>query len=450
MAQKVIVIGGGPAGIEAGRAAAEAGAQVTIVSEGAVGGRAGWHSLLPSKVWLTAADTLGELTGARALGLAGDGGLVPDAPGVLERIQSVAAAWNGYQLAHLEKLGVNVVSGHAVFASATEVIVKDPDADMNEIARLDGDSIIVASGSGPVFPPDLKPDGKQVLAPRFASKLDSLPESVVVIGAGATGTEFVYLFNGLGLPVTWIVDEFGVLPGFKPQVGRYVADTLIKRGVTVVRGRLAMRIEQQAGEVVVVTDAGSRHPAAMAFVAIGRKADTGRFNIEAAGLSPNERGDLEIDAYCRTAVPHIYAVGDVTGGPMLANKAVVQAWIAGRHAAGVDTAPYRPETVVSAIYSEPQAAQVGDWDDEARTIHLSYEAALKAHLAAEGEGFIELAYDPHDRRVLGAVAAGHQATGILAPVAMAIQMQATLDDLAAVGGAYPTLSELAFTAARLA
>jgi pyruvate/2-oxoglutarate dehydrogenase complex dihydrolipoamide dehydrogenase (E3) component len=143
-------------------------------------------------------------------------------------------------------------------------------------------------------------------------------------------------------------------------------------------------------------------------------------------------------------------VGDAAGAPMVANRAMVQARVAGRHAAGAPTLPFRPETVIHAIYTEPQVAQVGTAQGEGvHTLRVPFRQGLKAHLLAESEGFVMLAYN-NDRRLLGGVAVGSHAADVLAPLAMAMHMNAALDDLAAVYGAHPTLSELAFMAARMA
>jgi pyruvate/2-oxoglutarate dehydrogenase complex dihydrolipoamide dehydrogenase (E3) component len=442
MSKHLIVIGGGPAGIEAARAAAQAGAQVALISEGPVGGRAGWHSLLPSKAWLAAADTAGlQQTGPFA------GGGAPPAPGaILPWLQTVKETWSGQQGAALKALGVTIVSGVAALTSAKSVVVTDSDG--HETDRLTGDALIIATGSVPSFPPNLRPNGKTVIAPRFMSALGALPASVAVIGAGATGVEAVYLFNRLGVPVTWIVDKFGVLPAYPAAAGELLADILVRRGVRLVRVEAADHIAETADGIAVVMADGSREEAALAFVAIGRTADLGRLNLAAAGLEVAAGQFPAVDSFGQTHVAGVYAVGDAAGGPMVANRATAMARVAGRHAAGAAVGPYKPEAVVAAIYSDPQVAQVGH-PGEGKTARVAYGAGLKAHLLAETEGFVELSYD-ETGRVLGGVAVGAHAGDVLAPVALAIQVGATMADLAAVYAAHPTLSELAFAAARQA
>ena len=444
MSKQIIIIGGGPAGIEAARAAAKAGSRVTLVSEGPVGGRSGWHSLLPSKVWLSAADTAGLLAESP---FSNSGG-VPTPAEILPHLQQLKQQWNNQQAEELANLGVTIVNGVAAFTSANSVVVQDGDG--QPVTTLTGDAIIVATGSVPFFPPNLRPNGKTVIAPRFFSALKSLPSSMIVIGAGATGVEAVYLFNRLGLAVTWIVDQFGVLPDYPAAAGELMAEILVKRGVQLVQGTLADHFEEEGDGIAVVLADGRRYTAGLAFVAIGRFSDLSRLNLEAAGLTVEPRTFPATDAFGQTSVPGLYAVGDAAGPPMVANRAMAMGRVAGLHAVGADVAPFKPNTVITAVYSEPQVAQVGvitSADGTIQTKRISYNAVMKAHLLAEMEGFVELAYDQAGH-VTGGVAVGAHAGDVLAPVALAIQVGATVQDMSAIFAAHPTLTELAFAAAR--
>ena len=444
MSKKIVIIGGGPAGIEAAKAASKAGGAVTLVSNAPVGGRAGWHSLLPSKVWLTAADSLGVFAEADEWGLSGAAGTAePEA--ILARIKTMKESWNGRLRAELAELGVQFVTGTAVFTGPRTITVSNDDGEQT----LTADAFIAATGSVPVFPPNMKPNGKNILAPRFASALKSLPPSVVVVGAGATGTEFVYLFNRLGLDVTWIVDQFGVLPDFDDEAGQVLADKLAARGVKLVTGYMADRIEQtEGGGVAVVTTDGGRYPAGMAFLAIGRKPDTAVLNLEAAGLTL-EKGTVAVDEYGRSSQPHIYLAGDATGLPMIGNRAMAQAWAAGQHAAGGDPLPFSENTVIGAVYAEPQVAQMGTLTGEGiETVRVPFAASLKGQLLAQQDAFVKLAYEGGNGRLTGAVAVGQHAADVLAPVMVALHTGMTLREFAALYAAYPTLSELPFSAAR--
>lgn len=442
MPKQIVIIGGGPAGIEAAKAARAQGAEVTLVSNAPVGGRAGWHSLLPSKVWLSTADAAGVLHETPELGAPSLA--APSAAAVLERLRAVRQRWNEQQQQQLVEMGVKIVTGTAVFHSADTLDISDKDGAVTQ--QLCGDAFIVTSGSVPIFPPTMKPNGKQIIAPRFASGLDPLPPSIVVVGGGATGSEFAYLFNRLGVQVTWVVDELGVLPEMDRDAANFLAQTLQEQGVTLAAGHRAARIEETAVGVRVVTVDGASHEAAMAFLAIGRKPDVSGLNLDAAGLTV-ANGTTAVDAYGRSTQPHIYLAGDVTGAPMIANRAMAQARVAGLHAAGAATAPFAPELVIAAVYTDPQVAQVGTMHGE--TVQLPLSAGLKGMLSPAG-GFVKLVYDGENGRLRGAVAAGAHAADIVAPVAVALHAGMTVSDFAGLYGAHPTLSELAFAAARAA
>ncbi len=427
MSKHIVIIGAGPAGVEAARAAAKAGAQVTLVSNEPLGGRSVWHSLVPSKVWLKAVESAAP----------------PDPAAILAEIKAVKQAWSAQQAAELAELGVQVVMGTAVFADPHTLAITHDDSSHS----LTADAIIVAAGSVPVFPPTMKPNGQNILAPRFASALNKLPGSVVVVGAGVTGAEFVYLFNRLGLAVTWIIDQFGVLPTFDRDAAQALKNTLARRGVTLVEGPMADHIEQSDAGIVVVTTDNGRYPAEQAFLAIGRKPDTSALNLAAAGLD-----GVVVDGYGRSAQPHIYFVGDVTGAPMIANRGMAQGWMAGLHAAGQTPAPFREDTVMAAVYTEPQVAQIGRLTGAGlRTVQTPFATMLQGHLhRAEDESFFKLAYDEADGRIVGATAVGPHAADVLAPVAVALHAHLTVRDLAALYVAHPTAGELPFLAARLA
>jgi dihydrolipoamide dehydrogenase len=447
--KQVVVIGGGPAGVEAARAAAQAGAKVTIISDGPVGGRAGWHSLLPSKVWLAAADTISRLETAPTMGIQHTAPAQPDPEAIHSRIRQVKATWNQQLGDSLLALGVQIFQGIASFDSVRQITVKGEGGDLLE--QFQPEAIIIATGSVPIFPGDLRPDGERVLAPRFASHLHSLPEDIIVIGAGATGSEFAYLFHRMGVKTTWIVDQFGILPTFASEAGAALGDALRSQGMRIHSGHQASRLEKVGSGVTVYTEDGTRHRATMAFLAIGRKPDLGRLNLEATGTRTNLDGSIHTDGFGRSNVPQVYAVGDAAGLPMTANKATIQAWIAGRHAAGERPQGFRPSSLVHAVYTQPQVAQVGVIDPEgtpAQSVRLPYPNALEALLLPKQDGFIRLTFTGEERRILGGLSVGDHAADVLAPIALAVQMGASIDDLAASSFAHPTLSELVTLAAR--
>ena len=325
--REVIVIGAGPAGVGAAVEAARGGAAVTLISETPPGGRATHASMVPSKALLhfVSRRRLARESGA------------PDVAAMMAEIEHQVATRAGLVARRLEDAGVHVIRGLARFASPGELLVARDDG---REQRLAGDAIIVASGSVPSFPEGFfgagasMPDGEHVMAPRFLRKLRSLPASILVIGAGVTGAEMVYAWNALGVEVTWLVDELGLLPRFDRELASSLGDVLMERGVKIVHGKRVEHVVPQPGEgVLAKLDGGRTYAAQRAFVAVGRKPDLARLELGAAGLSVDARtGALTIDAEARTSVPHIFAVGDAAGAPFTSSKAELEGWVAGRRA----------------------------------------------------------------------------------------------------------------------
>lgn len=420
MGNSLIVIGAGPAGIEAALTAARCGANVTLIHEGPLGGRATHGSLLPSKVWL--AEARPDTTPAA----------------ILQRLHAVRAGWVGTQTRLLDEAGVTRVQGRARLAGAGVVEID------GQARSLETDAVILASGSEPSFAPALKPDGKRVIAPRLLSKLDWLPRRVIVIGGGATGCETVYLFNALGSEVTWLPGRSGVLAEFARGAADGLGAALAARGVVIVNDVYAGDIERGEAAATVITDTEQRLEAELVFVATGRRADLDAQGLNALGF------DLppELDGYGR-AGHGLYLVGDAAGSPFLANRALAQARIAARHALGLPCTPYDPDTVVHAVYSQPEVAQVGRVSgDDVHTLEVPLDTTLKAHLQKPA-GRFALSWDA-EGRIAGAWVVGAHAAEVLAPVATAIASGATLAQLAAAWPANPTLGEIASQAARVA
>jgi dihydrolipoamide dehydrogenase len=282
-----------------------------------------------------------------------------------------------------------------------------------------------------------------------------------------TGAEFVYAFNALGVRVTWLVDEYGVLPPFDRKPVAALVEVLKSRGVELLEGQATTKLEpdpdgsDDRGVIATLAD-GRTVRAEQAFVAIGRRPDVPILFFESLGLAPvatgPAQGGIAVDAYARTTVESVFAAGDVTGGPLVVNKAYAQAWTAARMAMGVATPPLAPAAWVQAVYAQPQVAQVGLTPDQARRRGVDvrvgtmpYRGALKSHLAPEMDvpgAFVDVVVGQSPDRVLGATAFGPNAAEVLAPVAMAIQLGATAAQLAASFPAHPTWSELGPAAAR--
>lgn len=459
MHRHILVIGGGPAGVQAALAAAGPGRSVTLVSEGPPGGRAAWQTLLPSKMWLEAArmDTAHmEMAHLDAVRL--HAARLDEAPmkALRERYERVAGTWQRQIQEELERAGVNLLLGTASFLSPHEIQVVPPEGGYPD--QLAVDVVIIASGSVPFVPPGLQPDGQRIFAPHMIWEIPGLPRSMVVIGAGGPATEYVDAFSRLGVQITWITGPVGVLSAFPPDAGRFITGLMERRGVKIITGMLARQIEYTT-EGVRVQMSGSAVPEAeVAFVAIGLRPDLDRLNLPAAGLKVGSSGGLATDPFGRTAVPHIYLAGDAAS-PLSANISIAQGRMVGWHAAGLEVEMPRQDLSVMAIYTQPQVAMVGrmsDRDQALQKVRVPFRTCLRAHLLeqaspAEDSGFVELAFvSTPPRKITGALAVCPEAAEIMTTLAVAVRAEMTIDDLACVPAAHPTFSELAILAARMA
>ena len=449
MPKRLLVIGGGSVGVYAAREAARLGAEVTLISEGEIGGRATWDSLVPSKVLLAAADTILE---ARHAPYRGAPVTVADVQvsDLMERIRQRTHEWGTAQKASLEKAGVRVVYGVASFIDAHTVRVQTPQGDERQIRF---DVALIATGSVPIFPPSMKPDGKRILAPRFMSSLASLPERLIMVGGGVTGSEFAYVFRVLGSEVTVVTDMPRLLPRADEEVSQALEHAFEQMGIRVMFSSPVESVMATPGEVRVQLSDGSVLEATHAFIAIGRRPDLSRLNLEAVGLQPTPQG-VPVNEYLQSQVPHLYIVGDAAGAPFTVNRGWAQARVAVRHALGVPVEPFRADLVLEAVYTQPQVAQVGLTEAQTReqglkvkVLRARYADNLKAQLLGEREGFVKLVVDEATGRLLGGSAAGSHAADVLAPLAVAMALGGTLESLASVYPAHPTLVELLTEAA---
>lgn len=452
----VVVMGDGPAGIEAACEAARSGRRVLLVGEGPLGGRATHASLLPSKVLIHAA------TERRARGERGRA-TDEEVRAIASEIVRIAEHQRARAAERLSDVGVDVVVGTARFESADRIEILREGSVSHLVAF---ERAIVAVGSVPWFPEGFfgeasRPDGVRIVAPRFVRDLSSLPETMLVVGGGVSGAEAVSAFEMLGVRVTWILDELGILPRFDRQLAASLGDALMERGVKIVHGKRVTSVTYDPAQgVLAKLDGGRTYAAERAFVAVGRRADVARLRPERAGLVVDSRsGALVVDAFGRTNVLGIYAAGDAAGPPFTANKARAQAFSAARHAVGLAVDPTRADTWIEAVYTHPEIARVGVTPEEAarrsrpfRLRSASYERSLRGVL----EGVV---VDPHarglvhvvvseDGTVEGATAIGPRAAEVLAPIAVAVQLGANEASLVGLYLAEPSLAALALDALR--
>jgi dihydrolipoamide dehydrogenase len=319
----------------------------------------------------------------------------------------------------------------------------------------------VATGSRPREIPGFAFDGKVVLSSTDALMLEKLPRRLVILGAGAIGMEFAYVMNAFGVEVTLVEMLDTILPLEDPEAVDVVRREFVKRGVKILTGTRAEGLEKKPDGAVVRLSGkdGTKTEveADQVLVAVGRAPNTDNLGLEALGIR-TEKGFIPVGDYGQTTVPNIYAIGDVVATPLLAHVASKEGEIAVERMAGKDPERrIRLDEIPSAVYCEPQVGSFGLSEREAAERGVRFQKAVfpyrgvgKAVAVEAPEGIVKILHDPQTGEILGAHVAGAQATELIHELLLAKKAELTVEDIAGMIHAHPTLSEGVMEAARMA
>jgi dihydrolipoamide dehydrogenase len=443
---EILVIGAGPGGYTAAFRAADLGKKVTLVEGGkTLGGVCLNVGCIPSKALLHAAKTIKD---AAAMG---SHGVTFGPPAIdLDRLRgwkdSVVGRLTGGLKDLARRRNVTVVTGHARFASANSVTVTSAAGG----EKISFDQAIIAAGSEPVKLPFIPHDDLRVIDSTGALALQTIPARLLVIGGGIIGLEMGTVYEALGSRVTVVELMEQLIPG---------ADNDL---VAPLHKRLATQFEKIRLETKITKveprdegllahfegpDGASEALFDQVLVAVGRKANGRLLGAEAAGVNVQPNGIITVDARMRTNIPHIFAVGDVVGQPMLAHKATHEAKVAAEVACGHNAA-FEARVIPSVAYTDPEIAWVGLTETDAKRDGIAYDkgvfpwAASGRSLAlGRDEGFTKLLFDRTTKRLLGAGIVGPSAGDLIAEAALAIEMGADDADIGMTIHPHPTLSE---------
>jgi pyruvate/2-oxoglutarate dehydrogenase complex dihydrolipoamide dehydrogenase (E3) component len=440
----VVVVGAGPAGVIAALRAADLGARTALVTDGAFGGMAANDGPVPVRTLAHAARLLRD---ARQLGRYGVRAGEPtlDYPRLLERVREVVSevATASSLRAQVEAAGVNIheQAGRAVFEDAQTLAT-------TARGRFHGGRIILCTGG---VSRRLPIPGFELTATHSdAWSLTAVPESMIVVGAGATGAQVASVFNAFGTQVQLFQAGDRILPTEEPEVSAAVAEAFRASGIEVHEGFGTIERFERTVRGVRMTYAkdGVRGAAEAALVvsAVGWSADTAGLNLAAAGVETDARGFVRVDADQRTSAPNIFAAGDVTGSLMLAGQALQAGFVAGSNA--VRDGSVAAGEAVSPIgsFTDPEYAQVGLGEAQARASHdvevvtVDFAAMTRAIIDGRTFGFCKLIVDRASHRILGCHIVGERAVDIVQIAAMAIAAGIRVDDLARVPLSFPTYS----------
>lgn len=449
----LIVIGAGPGGYAAAFRAADLGRSVVLVdSRATLGGVCLNEGCIPSKALLHAARVLHEAGHIREWGIS-FGKPKIDIGSLRGRKGAIVSQLTG-GLAHLAKRRkVRCVTGQAVFSGANELTVSGESGD----EHWSFGQAIVAAGSSPVRLPGW-PEDDRIWDSTAALELRSIPARLAIVGGGIIGLEMATIYSALGSSVTVVELADQVAPGAEPDAASIVRASLEARGCTIHTATRVTVVRASTSGVTLECEGGfaGSISADAVIQSVGRRANSAALSAAAAGIAVEANGVIPVDAQCRTNQANVFAVGDITGAPMLAHRAThqgkVAAEVASGHAGAFDTA-----FIPSIAYTDPELAWVGPTTAQLKVLGIPFKvarfpwAASGRNLASGGgEGMTMLIHSPESQRLLGATIVGPGAGELLAEISLALEMGATVSDVALTVHAHPTLSEtVAFAAERV-
>jgi NAD(P)H dehydrogenase (quinone) len=448
---RIVIMGGGPAGYEAALVAAQHGSDVTVVERAGMGGACVLDDCVPSKTLISSAGIRVELHRAPELGLTADRQAVGvDLPTVNTRVRALAFAQSTDVRARVEREGIRVVRGTAAFAPDPAVraahVVETRTAD-GEREQLPADVVLIATGATPRILDDAKPDGERILTWRQLYDLPELPEHLVVVGSGVTGAEFVSAYVEMGARVTLVSSRDRVLPGEDADAAAVLQEVFAERGVEILAQARAESVRRDGDGVVVTLADGRTVAGSHALMTVGSVPNTTDVGLDRIGIQTDRGGFIPVDRVSRSAVPGVYAAGDCTGVLMLASVAAMQGRIAMWHALGEGVAPIKLKTVAAAVFSRPEIATVGisqraidAGEVPARTIMLPLNTNPRSKMQGLRRGLVKLFCRPATGVIIGGVVVAPVASELILPIAMAVQNNLTVNDLAHTFSVYPSLS----------
>jgi dihydrolipoyl dehydrogenase len=443
---QVAVIGSGPGGYVAAIRAAQLGLEVTLVEKGILGGVCLNWGCIPSKAMIYVADLKDRIEQADKIGLITTSVSVDISKvvhwknGVVEKLRKGIASL-------LSQHKIEVVEGTAVLTGDRSFTVESPEG----VHRFEFQHAILATGSSPAQLPGIPHDGKVVIDSTDALEPKDIPETLVVIGAGAVGLELGMLYAKLGTKVTILESADRLLPWIDSDIAKVIARALNKLNVKMVLGAKVLGLKEldSRAELHYSTPEGEESTDTdQVLVGIGRRPNTSEIGLEKAGVKLDARGFVEVDERMETSVSGIFAIGDMVSGPMLAHKAMYQGKVAAEVIAG-QPAAFEGVEVPGVIFSDPEIATVGLTEQAAKEKNIKVKVGVFPFKASgramtmgeESYGFSKVVSDAETGTVLGVHIVGPHASDLIAEGCLAVASASHVDDLTLTIHPHPTLPE---------
>ena len=447
MKYDIVVIGSGPGGHVAALKAAKRGLKVAVVERAELGGVCLNWGCIPTKAMLKSAQVYHYFESAEAYGIDFEGTVKPSLDKIVARSRGVADQMNKGVAFLFKKAGVEVLvgSGRVVAKGVVEVVGAD-----GATQSVEADHIILATGSRPREIPIMPIDGKRILSSREALTLAELPESMIIVGSGAIGCEFAWVYAALGVKVTVVEYLPQMLPLADEEISRTLERSFRKMKATVLTGTAvkAVRVGEDGCEVDIEGKKGAETLRAdVVLSAVGVKSNIEGLGLEEVGVKV-ERDKVVVDEMYRTSVEGIYAIGDIIATPALAHVASAEATVCVEAICGETPHAIDYTTIPSCVYTIPEVAMVGLTEKQA--VEQGYEvkvgkyqfmASGKATAAGDRDGLVKLIFDAKTDKLLGAHIIGGSVTEMLGEPTLAKQLGITARQIASTVHAHPTMYE---------
>ena len=452
----VLVIGSGPGGYVAAIRASQLGLKTAVIEKESIGGVCLNWGCIPTKSLLKSAQVFEYLKHAEDYGIIIDGEAKADFNKVVERSRTVADGMSKGVQFLFKKNKIEVINGTGKLKSKGVVTVTDADGKTTDV---ESSHIILATGARSKELENLKQDGKKIIGYRKAMTLDKLPESMVVVGSGAIGSEFANFYATMGTKVTLVEFLPNVVPLEDEEVSKQLARSFKKAGMKVMTSSTVEKVDTSGKKckVSIKTKKGAETVEAdIVLSAVGITPNIENIGIEELGIK-TDNGKVKVDEYYKTNVEGIYAIGDIVAGPALAHVASAEGIICVEKIAGHHPQPLDYGNIPGCTYTNPEVASVGMTEQAAKEAgykikvgKFPFTASGKASAAGAKEGFVKLVFDEKYGELLGAHMIGANVTEMIAELVVAKKLETTGEEIIKAVHPHPTMSEAVMEAAAAA